>query len=240
MKYTAALADLLIPRVCIVCGRKLLQNEKHICLFCSADIPLTRFWMQKHNRMADRFNELIQCSLEVFEPYVYCTALFFYDNEAEYRKILYELKYMGNIAAGQYFAKMLGQRMASAEIFKDVDLVIPVPLHWRRQWKRGYNQAEVIAAEVASCLGAGLRTDLLRRTKHTRTQTRLSVEEKSRNVSGAFSMNKEKAPQARHILITDDMFTTGATTAACYMALRTIYPAEVRISIATLGFLKGD
>ena len=287
-----AVLDLLIPRKCIVCEKCLGTTEKHLCRECLEDLPHTYYWLRKFNPMADRFNALIQEGLEnplnnqsaeaIFEDqnihcgdditnnisstrtdYAYATALFFYRAESGYSQITRQLKYHGDIPAGRLFGQMLGKKIASAEHFADVDAVIPVPLHWTRKWSRGYNQAEIIACEVASILGAELRTDILQRSRRTRTQTKLSIEGKAANVQGAFvvqenifdcfknknsgrssSHNKlnKKADcsdltNLKHLLLIDDVFTTGSTLHACYQALRSIFPPEVRISVATLAFV---
>lgn len=235
-----AAGDILLPRPCIVCGRPLLLDERHLCLGCLSDLPKTYFWQRSHNQMADRFNETLQKGEECcMERYVYAAALFFYHSEADYRLIPYQIKYHGNISAGRFFGKMLGSRLASSGCFSDVDMVIPVPLHWTRRWKRGYNQAEVIASAVADAMGAALRTDILKRTRRTRTQTKVEVEDKQKNVSGAFSVSDGCTPSEsiRHILLVDDVFTTGSTMAACLSALRSVFPPTIRISVATLGFV---
>lgn len=236
-----AASDLILPRSCIVCGRKLLTEEKHLCLFCMADLPLTRFWKQTHNIMADRFNSVIQEHLDqsdhpANEQYAYAAALFFYNSAADYRKIPYRLKYHGDRSVGRYFGKVLGKHLATEEQFRDVDLVVPVPLHWTRKWKRGYNQAEVIASAIAKELHVSACPDMLRRVRRTRTQTKLGVEEKVRNVKDAFETASVKTG-ASHILLIDDVFTTGSTLHACFVALRSAFPPPVRISVATLGFV---
>lgn len=245
-----AAGEILLPRQCITCGQRLLLEEKHLCLECLADLPQTYFWTMSHNPMADRFNENIQKDIEtdeddgLHERYAYAAALFFYHSEAQYRLIPYQIKYHGNIRAGRYFGRMLGNRLTSSELFEDVDMVVPVPLHWTRKWKRGYNQAEVIAGAVAEALGAPMRTDLIKRRKRTTTQTRMEVEDKRKNVAEAFVSTPSLADIAaqdsvRHLLLIDDVFTTGATLHACFVALRTVLPASVRISVATLGFVGG-
>lgn len=242
--YLKAAGDLLLPRKCIVCGKKLILYEKHLCIPCLADLPLTRFWNRSHNPMADKFNDVLERSLaEAFdrgdcrqERYAYACALFFYDTEGEYRQIPQQIKYMGNMQAGKHFGRMLGRKLAGSPLYQDVDCIIPVPLHWRRKWKRGYNQAEVIAEGIASVMGAPLRTDVLKRTRNTKTQTRLDVGSKSRNVKGAFEASGT-VKDCRHILLVDDIFTTGATLHACFEALREHIPEDMRISVATLGFV---
>ena len=132
--------------------------------------------------------------------------------------------------------KLLGRKMAGAEHFKDVDVVIPVPLHWTRRWSRGYNQAECIAKTLAAELGAEMRTDILFRQRRTATQTRLSIEQKGKNVHGVFEA-KEQDKIPVHVLIVDDVFTTGSTAGECFRALRTVFPPDVRISVAPVGFV---
>lgn len=233
-------ADLLLPRRCVVCGQRLNVDERHICMDCLEDLPLTHYWGQEHNPMADRFNGLVEHGLDGkadsgTERYAYAAALFFYDAESPYSRITQRLKYNGDIPSGRFFGQMLGRALASAEHFSDVDMVIPVPLHWSRKWKRGYNQAEIIAEEVARELAAGLGKGILMRQRKTLTQTALSIEEKARNVHGAFAVTNADIPTPRHILLIDDVFTTGSTLYACFAALRTVFPDSVRISVATSG-----
>ena len=236
-----ALADLLLPRVCLVCGKKLGLHEEHICLYCLADMPMTHFWERSHNPMADKINGFIQerlCSEDFWtrEPYAYASALFYFQSESGYRHILYSLKYKGNTAAGEHFGKMLGRKMAGVEHFKDVDTVIPVPLHWTRKWSRGYNQAECIARTLAEELGAQLRTDILHRRRRTATQTKVAIDQKSQNVQGAFEATAQEHVPV-HILIVDDVFTSGSTLYSCFLALRKVYSYPTRISVATIGFV---
>lgn len=235
-------AELLSPRECVVCGAALLPGEKHLCAHCASDIPLTRYECRAQNPMADAFNARIQERIVrsggPYEPYSYACALFFYEAESQYSQITKALKYYYNRPEGRFFAEMLGERLASSPLYADVDAVVPVPLHWTRRWRRGYNQAEVIAEGVASALpGARLCPELLRRVGRTRSQARLSgAAERSANMRGAFRAGMvDQRPG--HILLVDDVFTTGATLGECHAALRSAFGPGVRISAVTLGFV---
>ena len=318
MDFVIALGDLFMPRACLACGCRLGMRERHLCLSCAADVPYTRFWLAAHNPLADRFNAVLERHRGT-EPmdYAYAAALLYY--KGAYRSIPRALKYQGNLAAGRHYGALLGRRLAAAPHFADIDLVIPVPLHWTRLRSRGYNQAEVLARALADAfrptsgpgapgsvalstasssgtserwpVGAGhdeksiptiaspstpstvllgtpstvipgltrnlpeVRTDLLVRARRTRTQTRVSVDQKAQNVASAFQVPERfslwarltsrldrESPatilaSARHILLVDDTFTTGATLYACYAALRPFTTA--RISIATLAAVEG-
>ena len=300
MDSILAMGDLLMPRACLVCGCRLGLRERHLCLACAADVPYTRYWLQPHNPLADRFNAVLERHRGT-EPmdYAYATALMHY--KGGYRAIPRALKYHADLAAGRHYGALLGRRLASAPHLADIDLVIPVPLHWTRLHSRGYNQSAILAHALVSVPWTDLspvcrtdlppaprtdlfpvcRTDLLVRSRRTKTQTRLTVEQKAQNVASAFhvperfslwarlvsrlvrlvrpfgpkrfqgvsidalqnvSMDAPDSPaevlaSARHILLVDDTFTTGATLYACYVALRPFTTA--RISIATLAAVEG-
>ena len=235
----SALADFVMPRPCIVCGTELGMDERHICRECFSDMPLARFAGMKRNPMSDRFNAGM--NIDEYEPYAYAAALFYYAKDNGYSHITQALKYHRNFSAGRAFSSMLASELSLSPLFSDVDAVVPVPLHWIRQWKRGYNQAAVIAGAVSSELKCPCYPDMLRRIHNTTSQTRLDMQSKESNVRHAFAISKsylKRHPALHHILLVDDVFTSGATMRACYSALRGLYPAKVRISIATLGFVE--
>ena len=242
--------DILIPRECLVCGKKLHKSEKYLCIYCESDLPLTYYWERRNNPMSSKLNGIIQKNLTdnclenesiPTAKFSYATALFFYHGEAGYKRIPQHLKYMGDFGEGAHYSGMLGNFMKDSPLYRDIDLIIPVPLHWARHWNRGYNQSEVIARKISEALGGvAVRTDFLVRSHYTRTQTKLGVLAKSDNVHGAFALRRETAAQVsgcRHILIVDDVFTTGATMGSCICMLQKFFDVNVRISCATLGYV---
>ena len=154
-----AVADIAMPRTCVVCGRKLLLRERHICTECEIGLPLTYFSRQRDNPMATAFNSMIQSEIDSagedasYEPFSYAGSLLFYSGSSPYKNIPRRLKYGRDFSEGRHFAAMLGRELAASPLFADVDAVVPVPLHRARKWRRGYNQAEVIARAVAKELG---------------------------------------------------------------------------------------
>ena len=190
--------------------------------------------------MANRFNSLLIKKAPKSEPYgfyQYAAALFFYQEHNNYRKITQSIKYKGNVAAGKYFGQILGKKL-SESWGKDVDLVIPIPLHWTRKLSRGYNQAAIVACGIASVLNVKMLPDGLCRIRRTKTQTKVSTENKEKNVEGAFRTNPRRLNMlkaCKHIIIVDDVFTTGSTISSAYFALRETVGKKVRISAVTLG-----
>lgn len=239
-----ALPDLFLPKVCTVCGCELGLQEDPVCRKCLEDLPRTFYWLREYNPMSDKLNALVADGLSsetenhVPVPYSRAAALFFYNPESGYSRITKALKYHRYFAAGHFFAAIFGEYLESSALFRDVDMVIPVPLHWTRRWKRGYNQAEEIARELSKALKAPMETKLLRRTRRTAQQARLSHSDRSDNIRDAFSADplRLKESAAEHVLLVDDVFTTGTTVYECLKALRRVLPPESRISVAALGY----
>lgn len=232
-----AVADLIWPRRCIVCDT-LLQGkhsglEQWICHECMADMPLTRFWRWPENPAEQRMWKKVGV--------VSATSLFFYREAGGYMNLVRDVKYYGNTRLGRCLGKTFGNYLKESGRFSQepVQAVTAIPLHPFRQWRRGYNQAEVEALGIAMELGVPLIKGLLRRGKYTHTQTTLSVEERRKNVRNAFSVNTRIARKlagkgVTHILVVDDVMTSGATLAAAVTQLMELFS----VSVASLGFVE--
>lgn len=237
--YFSAALDIIYPRHCLVCGKLLNLQERHICLSCSSDFPFTHFETDSHNRMATFYNErLCERFPESYFPYQYAIALMRYRSSDEFSHIPWALKFNRNIAAGEHFSRLLAQKIREAEYLKGIDLIIPVPQHPLRRFKRGYNQAEVIARVLSQELSIPLETKLLKKSRYTRSQVGVDTARRNANISSSFALDERRRSllqSCHHILLVDDVFTTGATLSECHKTIRTASKETVRISVATLA-----
>lgn len=233
LKYSArALRELFFPRVCPVCGEKLEVEEDYLCGKCMEDMPLTWSWAFEENPAEQR--------LWANVGIVAAASLYFYRKEGGYAELVRRVKYEGDTRLGLWMGRMLGERLAASGRFKEVQAVVPVPLHPLRRWRRGYNQAEILARGIAEGMG-GLKVEphLLRRRKYTRTQTKLTTEGRSANVKDAFAVNPRTAARLSregilNILVVDDVLTSGATLSE---AVKPLLPAFA-VSVATAGLVE--
>ncbi|MBQ0123315.1 MAG: ComF family protein [Bacteroidales bacterium] len=229
--YSDALKELFFPRHCIVCGDALPAGQRDLCARCREDLPLTYFWDWVQNPAFERITKYVQIES--------AASLFFFREEAGYNHILHAIKYGGNTSLGYELGSEFGAFLLDSPGFAGIDAVVPVPLHRLRRFRRGYNQAEVIASGIASSLGIPLVTNIVQRVKRTGTQTRLHGSEKKKNVEGAFSANEFHAKKMAgngtgHILLVDDVLTSGATLSECAKQLTPYF----KVSVVSLSFVE--
>lgn len=229
--YSLALKELFFPRHCIVCGDVLPADKRDLCTHCREDMPLTYFWDWVQNPAFERITKYVQVEA--------AASLFFFRQEAGYNHIMHAIKYNGNRSLGYEMGCKLGAFLLDRAGFDSIDAVVPVPLHHLRRFRRGYNQAEVIASGIASSLGVPLVTNAVRRVKRTGTQTRLHGSEKRKNVEGAFAANEFQTKKMTgngtgHILLVDDVLTSGATLSECAKQLLPYF----KVSVASLSFVE--
>jgi len=191
-------------------------------------MPLTYFWQWRENPA-----EKILWGRCRFET---VTSLFYYRRESGFSKLTRAVKYLYNRKLGLFLGNMLGRFLNGT--VPPVDAVVPVPVHPLKKWRRGYNQAEIIAAGISETLNVPVWCDVLRRRKWSRSQTRTDVGNKWENVESAFSLNRDGYGKigGRHILLVDDVLTTGATAEACWKVLSQV--PDVRVSFSTLAFVE--
>lgn len=220
------IASIFAPRTCPVCRKELAQGDMAVCTLCEITAPLTNLWQERDNAMTRRFDGII--------PVECAAALFWYVEGNPWRKAVHNFKYRGEWLSAYNLGRWFGVMLRQSGNFDDVDIVVPVPLHWVRRLGRGYNQSEYIARGIAKSLGAEYDDRSVKRHRYNRTQTSKLRTERWDNVEGIFKVSRAKALQGKHILLVDDVFTTGATIMSLGQTIIDALP-DCRLSVATLS-----
>ncbi|MBE6312010.1 MAG: ComF family protein [Bacteroidales bacterium] len=225
-KWTEHLMNLLYPRLCVACGDVLEMNERHVCTRCLYHLPKTDFHLQRGNE--------VEQMLSAWFPVERASAFFFFQKGSPFQKLLHELKYKGQKDIGIVFGSYIGSDFVLSGTFADVDMIVPVPLHPKKLKKRGYNQSECIAKGIAEKLSKPMETKHLVRTVANPSQTTtFNAEERRRNVENIFAVVETSVFEGKHVLLVDDVLTTGATVASC--AAEILKSAGARVSVVVLA-----
>ncbi|MBQ7942217.1 MAG: ComF family protein [Muribaculaceae bacterium] len=220
-----SLLDLFFPRTCPVCNRTLASHEKHICTECMLDIPRTNFHLQDFNAMEQLFAGKV--------PIEKAAGYFYYEKGNPYSGILHRMKYHNMPQIGRYTAALYAKELISCKTFFGIDCIIPVPLHRHKLISRGYNQSEYIAAGFADIFKIPIYSDIIIATKSHESQTHKGIYERWLNTQGIFSARNTEILKDKHVLIVDDVVTTGATLLSAALTISGI--PGIKISLATLG-----
>lgn len=223
------LLDLISPRPCVVCGRRLTVSEEVICTACNLHLPRTDFHRDAlENEMARLFWGQM--------PVERTTALFYYEPHAETANIIYDLKYRQHPEIGEVIGRMVAREILSSGFFEGIDGIVPVPLARKRLRQRGYNQSAEIARGVSEVTGLPVWQTVVRRTAFAGSQTSKGRWERNENVEQVFQLTDGDAVRGRHVLLIDDVVTTGATILACAKEL--MQAGNVHFSVLSLAFTK--
>lgn len=229
MNIWTDLKDFFFPRMCLGCGRKLLVSEEGLCVRCLMDLPKTHLLNSPGNEM--------EKSLWVHPQMCRASALYFYTKGGTLSKILQGMKYQHRKSLCVQMGRLIGTELRPSGFFQGVDCLIPVPLHPARLRQRGYNQSEMLARGISAVTGIPVVTDALVRIHNNATQTHKSSSERWKNTQGLFASTEHAdSLKDKHVMLVDDVFTTGATLSACIVALSSI--ENIRASIVTLAFAK--
>lgn len=221
MKYLEGLSHLFYPKLCIVCRSSLVLQEDVLCLSCENELPLTNFHSFKNNETAIRLSGRF--------PFVQATSLAYFHEDGMLQYLMHQLKYQQQQQIGLYLGKQLGKVLLAANW--KVDGVLAVPLHKKKEVTRGYNQCVIIGAGISQQLNIPLLDKIIVRTKNTASQTQKNRQERLNNVKDAFAV--KNIPKQKHLLLIDDVLTTGATIESCALELLKI--EGMQLSIATVG-----
>jgi ComF family protein len=225
LRFWSDFIALFFPRLCIACEEPLPQSERCLCLDCQVTLPETDF----HNTstFTARFDGRVH--LEA------ATALFFFTKKSRTQHLIYQIKYHDKREAAVELGRLLGEKMAHSSVFKNIDYIIPVPMHPTKQRWRGYNQAEMFANGLSDALNIAVETSVLRKVKMTVSQTKMSRTERLGNAQEVFELIQADFLKGKNILIVDDVMTTGATLESCAVAIAEKLP-DVKISFATIAY----
>ncbi len=227
MSFLRSFFALIYPNRCEACGALLVAGEQVICTTCRYKLPRTGYWLQKGNPVEQVFWGRV--------PVENACSLFFMGKGSKYRKLLHKLKYKGRPQVGVVLGNLLGAELLRSDFYQDVDAIIPIPLHLKRQRQRGYNQSEQIARGISQSFGKPTLANVVYRQRYNETQTKKSREERMKNVEDVFAVHADKLAliEGKHLLLVDDVLTTGATLESCIAAIQKA--ANCKISVATLA-----
>lgn len=224
--YFDGLLALIYPYFCVICGKELNQHSDHFCFMCEQELHYTHFEKYEEYTYAD---EVFWGRLNIESVY----AMLYYEEGSSTRNILHHIKYKEGKELGFYMGEMMAHKLKTSERFKDIDALIPIPVHSKKEFSRGYNQSLLIVQGMQEVLGIPIVEALYRKT-HDKSQTKKSKEERYRNVKGKFALKENGLQGCNHVLIVDDVLTTGSTLE---FATRAIYESNttVKVSLGTIA-----
>ena len=217
--------NLFFPKVCEACNNALTDGEVVICVSCRHNLPITNFHFEN--------SETVKKVLYGRVMLAQATSLFHFSKKGLVQQLLHNLKYRGHEHIGEFFGKWLGHELATLEAYKAIDVVIPVPLYKTRLRQRGYNQVAKFGQELAKALNADYNDTVLVKTKATKTQVFKGRLKRHNSDDTLFSITETDTLKGKHILLVDDIITTGATIESCALVLLKI--DNIKLSLVTMA-----
>lgn len=224
------IVELILPSTCLTCQKELTRQEKFCCSFCLNEIQFTHF--EKFNEPTP-MDQLFWGRVQIHSTF----ALLEYEKGKSTQILLHELKYKNNSSLGQFLGTLIAKKLKNTAILQGVDALVPVPIHHRKRFVRGYNQSEEIAKGISKSTLIPIQTDIISKSTHVGSQTKRGRFLRWDNVSENFSLSKNIPSTIQHIAIIDDVVTTGATIEAMVATIHKNYP-QLRISIISLAITK--
>lgn len=225
----SSLRGLLFPRYCCVCGRRITPSEGCFCIACSMMLPRTGYQNHPYD------NYLAQLFWGRF-PIERAASWFFYRSHGDVALPIYDLKYHERIDVGIRLGEQLAKEFIPSGFFNDIDLLVPLPLAKKREHWRGYNQSEILAQGISMVTGIPIAPHIVERTSFSKSQTTMTAHDRADNVANVFRLVNAEAVKGRHILLIDDVITTGATIKSCAKEICKAH--NVKISVLSVAFAK--
>ncbi|SMO61634.1 ComF family protein [Solitalea koreensis] len=226
--YLSDFAALLFPELCQACGNNLFRGEELICTYCLHNLPYTNFHHDPENAVAKQFWGKVHIEN--------AAACFYFRKGGKVQNLLHQLKYKGNKAIGEKIGKIYGHQLKLSNAFKNIDLIIPVPLHQSKLKIRGYNQANSFAQGLSTSMNLEINENVLKKILATETQTRKNRFQRFENVENIFAVDNPEFVKGKHILIADDVVTTGSTLQSCAEVL--LNAGCKKVSIVVISYAK--
>ena len=220
------LEHLIYPSACLACENELANSEKHICSLCDNALVRTSFHLFDEPTETDK---LFWGRVELKRTYSH----FYFKKDSSIQNVLFNLKYKNDSSIGEYFGRELGETLVEIDDFKNADALIPVPLHYKKEFIRGYNQSYALAKGMSEALGVPVKSNYAKRNEHTETQTKKSRFQRWDNVNSIFSIHSS-IKNLKHVVLIDDVVTTGSTLEALVRSIKEVAPS-VEVSIVTLA-----
>lgn len=224
--YLSDFAHLFFPHNCVGCGSDVVEQNQIICGSCFLRLPETNFFNYSNNTVEKIFAGRIK--LED------AGSAYYFTKHSILQNLVFELKYRGNKEVGLLLGELTARQMSNCRRFEEVDIILPLPLNKQKEKKRGYNQAAMIAQGISRVLNKPLMTDAVARNIFTETQTHKDRVSRWKTMQDVFEVSKPEALKGKHILLVDDVVTTGATLEACGQTILNI--PETKLSIATVAY----
>lgn len=216
--------NLIYPQLCLACGEVLVKNETSICTSCIINLPKTNYHLNPDNSLNKIFWGRTQIEM--------VAAYYFFNKGNKVQRLLHQLKYKGSKQLGEKIGLLYGYDLLNTDNFRTIDFIVPVPLHPKKFKKRGYNQSEFFANGLSQSLQVEVNTKLISRTVNSETQTKKSRFNRWENVASIFTLSNEIDISGKHILLVDDVITTGATIEACAQLL---VEKNARVSVVCIA-----
>lgn len=221
----AGLLHLMYPCLCVACGDDLPAGKSCFCFSCRLKLEPTGMHLQEENDFTHRLWGQL--------PLVHGAAMYYFTRKSPIQRALHQLKYHNKPEVGIKLGREMGYLLAQSPFYRDIEVVVPVPLHPRKEQLRGYNQSAMFAEGVAEVLGIAFETRSLARKIYSESQTKKKRLDRFVNVETSFVVTKPSAFVGRHILLVDDVLTTGATLESCGQTILAVQGA--RLSLATIA-----
>lgn len=217
--------DLMIPPRCHICGDTLMRSEEFLCHRCASTLPRTLYHSRKDNPMEMRFAGRF--------PFRRAAGHFFYTRGSSLASLIHDFKYRNFPSLARRLGNIMGEELKNVGFLNDVDAICPIPMHWSKKMRRGYNQTEYLAAGISEITKIPVSNDLKAIKRHS-TQTHLSPLERQQNTQGIFTLRNAEKYQGKHVILLDDVCTTGATLTSAADTIMAQAPGA-EISLLTLA-----